>query len=192
MEFNKPISAVVILIIAFLCIFLFALPKYKQSVAMQIKEGDLQAEYNGKELYYAKLAELLKEVTDRQEALGKINSALPKEVSLAPLVSFFQKKAAENGLNLKSIVFSPASLAGPAMSAAKSSSREVRPVGFSLNVSGGYLGLKNFLAALESSSRIFQVESIYFTSSLAQQSSVKSRNQLTVYDFRLEVKTYTY
>ena len=191
MEVHKPISTIIIFIIAVVFVFLFLLPKYQESSALQASVIQKQAEYNGKSLYYTKITDLLSSIETRSDALAKVNSSLPENLELASLIYFFQKKGTENGLAVKLITFSQASLATPARGNQASTGKEIKNVIFSVNVVGSYQGLKNFLSALENSSRLFSVQTIAFTSLEGLQSST-AKNQTKTYDFKLEILTHTY
>lgn len=195
MEVNKPISVIILLVITLVLVFLFVVPKYNESKHLQQKLAQSQAEYDGASAYYAKISALLSDISTRKEALGKISSALPSEVSLGSLVYFFQKKAAETGLTPKTITLSQALAASPAAKEGQSSKGQtlgaVRNVVFSLELLGNYQGLKNFIAALEKSARLFEVNTISF-SSLRPPGSVIEKNPLQTYSFRLQVQTHTY
>ncbi len=110
MEVNKPIATVIMLVITLIIVFLFAWPKYQESSDLQKKAIEKQAEYNGKAMYFQKISQTLSQIESKKDSLGKINSALPDSVLLAPLVYFLQKTGSETGLILKSIAFSQVSV----------------------------------------------------------------------------------
>src|SRR5437660_174941 len=128
MEINRPITTILILVISLILIFLFATPKYQKSSSLQDMLAQKEAEYNANTAYYAKISELIKSIESRKDTLEKINSALPSDVSLAPLVYFFQKKATEAGLTTKSVMFSQISAA--------TAKEDIRDITFTVTVSG--------------------------------------------------------
>ena len=156
MEVNKLVSAIVIFVIALVVVFLFVMPKYQKFNDLQIILAQKQAEYNGESAYYAKLSELIKNIDERKDISEKIDSALPSHFSMAPLIYFFQKKATATGLVVKSLVFSPGSGVVPG--------QKMRSIAFTVDMSGSYEGLRDFLAVLDKSARIFEVNSISFVS----------------------------
>ena len=184
MEINKPISAIIILIIALIIFFLFALPEYQKSNDLQYSLAQKQAEYNSKSVYYSKISELIGTIEDKKDALGKINSALPPDFSFAPLVFFFQKKGVENGLTIKSIIFSQIS--------PETAEKKIRNITFTVNILGNYQGLKNFLSSLDKSARLFEGNSISFSPSVTSSDSKQSKIQQQAYDLKLELQTHTY
>ena len=192
MEINKPVATIILLIIALILIFLFIIPKYQESGDLQANLAQKQAEYDGQSDYYMKIFELLKSIRDRKDALGKINSALPSDISFASLIYFLQEKGVENGLAVKSIIFSQNSPETYRQVLPAESDKRVKNIMFNINLSGSYQSLKNFLSSLEKSVRLFQIDAISFISTQSLQGTKKSQNQLQIHDFNLEVKTYTY
>ncbi len=184
MEINKPVSTIIIFITTLILFFLFVAPEYQKSSDLQNNLAQKQEEYDVKSVYYAKISETIKSIDSRKDVLKKINSALPSDFFLAPLVYFFQKKGAEAGLIVKSITLSqisPATL-----------KKEVRNITFKINLSGNYQNLKNFLSSLDESERLFEVNSISFKSPVISQDLKQPKNQQQTYNFELEVKTHTY
>ncbi|HLD70397.1 MAG TPA: type 4a pilus biogenesis protein PilO [Negativicutes bacterium] len=184
MELNKPIATILILLITGLLAFLFVLPEYRRSGQLQVEEKEKEAEYTGKAAYYANISTLAENLESRKTALVKVDSALPEELSVAAATNFFQKKAAETGSVVKSVVFSD-SLA-PARD--KIESKKLRSITFSVDLLGNYQGLKTFLLALEKSSRIFEVATISFSTL----KDFAAADLPKTYDFKLEIKTYAY
>lgn len=160
------------------------LPKYQKSNDLQNNLAQKQAEYNGKSIYYAKIAEIIEIIEGKKDTLEKINSALPSNFSIASLVYFFQKKGSEVGLVVKSITLSQISI--------PTSEERFKNIIFKVNLSGNYQGLKNFLSSLDKSARLFEVNYISFISSEISQSLKQSKNQQQTYDFQLEVQTHAY
>ena len=196
MEINKPIATVIILVITLIVIFLFAWPKYQEYNDLQKQFIDKQAEYNGKSVYFQKISQILSDIQVNKSSLEKINDALPDNIEFAPLVYFLQKKGSESGLLVKSVVFSQVSSSAYAQTQAalpeSASAKQVKNIPFTINVLGNYQGLKNFLYALESSSRIFEVDTISFASQGAIAGLAQKKNQVQIYDFKLSLKTHTY
>ncbi|KKP42230.1 MAG: hypothetical protein UR31_C0017G0009 [Parcubacteria group bacterium GW2011_GWA2_33_14] len=190
MEINKPITSIILIVIIAILIFLFVLPKYQESRALQITLVEKQAEYNGKSVYYAKISDLLLGIENRKDELEKINSSLPPDLFISPLIYFFEKKGSENGLIVKSIVFSELSPISLEKNSSLNTKKGVRNITFTIDILGNYQGLKNFLYSLERSSRLFQVNTISFASTESLGS--KKSSQLPAYNFKLEVTTHSY
>ena len=182
MEINKPISVIIVLVITVVLFSLFVFPKYQESKSMEVELVQKQLQYESRVDYYLKLSDILNKIEQNQDALGKINSALPSDFSLAPIVYFIDKKSEESGLIVKSITFSQQQneLEG-------FSNQNIKRILFKVDLSGSYDGLKKFLSSVEKSSRLFEVSSISF--STGQLVSPKSSK---VYEFSLSLQTHTY
>lgn len=183
MQVNKPTATIIIAIVALLVIVLFSWPKYQEMEDLQRNLGQQSADFNGKSLYYQKINALGLQIKDRQQVLDKISVALPQVATLSPEMYFFQQAAAQNGLAIKSIVFAQG---GPI-----NATSTIKTILFSLDLSGSYSGLKNFLRQVEGSARIFQVNSISFNS-LNPLQTTSQQNQSQIYHFKLEIKTHAY
>ncbi len=195
MEVNKPVTSIILFIIIVILVFLFVWPKYHEFGVAKMVLAKTQAEFNGGSAYYAQISEIIKEIQDRKEVLDKISSALPKEASVAPLIYFFQQKAAETGLLIRSITFSnnvPSSAASAGGKVANGTGKKtVKDMAFSLDLVGNYQGLKNFLTSLEKSARLFEVDAITLVP-LQVQGASGAKNKVQTYSFKLQVKTHTY
>lgn len=192
MEINRPVATVVLLIINAVLIFLFVWPEYNRASALELRLREKQAAYNGQSIYYANIAKTLLEIDGRSDVLSKVESALPDEFALAPLLYFFQKKGTENGLVVKTVVFSrldPAS--GNRATTLLPKEREVKNIVLTLDVFGNYQGLKNFLASIERSARILEVKSISFNTADVAFGNV-AQGQAKTYNFKLEIVTHSY
>ncbi len=176
---NKPVSILLIFIITLMVAFLFAAPKYQESVDLQHTLMQKQAEYDGKSAYYASVSKLIKNVQTRADALDKVNDALPSQFSFAPLIYFFQQKGAESGLATQSMAFSKIyQIPG----------QNMKNADVTLSLQGSYPGLKKFLLALDASARLFETHRISFASPLQN----AAKNQSPMYQFELEVGVHTY
>jgi len=156
---KKSFSIPILLFAALILVTYLLLPQYQEFKAIVSEKEQKEAELLGTEKYFSNLGQISENLRNYQDSLEKIESALPQDLSLSSLLSFFQKKSSENGLLLKNI------------SQAKMESKEKRkeekgilaPVletHFNLNLSGSLLSLKGFLETLEKSSRLIEVENI--------------------------------
>ncbi len=184
MSINKPVSAIIIIIIALIILFLFTMPKYQKYNESQKSLVQKQVEYSTKAAYYANIEKLIGNIQSKKDGLQKIDSALPPRFYFAPLVYFFGAKGLENGVTVKSITFS--SIAPPTLSQTPSS------IAFKINVSANYEHFKKFLASLDRSARLFEVNAISFSASANAGSAKQSKDQNAIYDFNLDMQTNTY
>lgn len=176
MKINKPISAIIILLVILILYFLFIMPEYRKISDLQNNLAQKQIEYDGKSVYYSKIAELIKNIESKPDSLEKINSALSSDYYLSSLVYFFQKKGAENGLKVNSIALSQIS--------APATDNNIKDITFSIRLSGTYESLKKFLSSLDKSARLFEVNSISFSGT--------GNSPQQIYDFNMEVQTHAY
>ena len=163
MEISKFSTTIFFLIVSLVLVFLFVIPKYQQTLSLQTDLDKQQAQYNNQSNYYEKLSRLLSDIESRPDALKKIENALPNNPFLAPIVSFLQKKAKENELIVESIVFSQAHQSAYGQAVAIKSNKEVKNITFTVLLSGTYKSLKNFLASLDKSARLFEINTISFS-----------------------------
>ncbi len=174
---NKLVFIIFTVIITLLMVFLFAFPAWRQARDLNHALILRQAEYDGQSVYYAHTAELVKSIEEKNSALEKIHSALPDNAPLAPLVYFFQNKSKDAGLAITSLELSNISA---------DSSYGFKNITFVMDLTGTYQGLKTLLSLLETSARLFEVNSIALT-------TIKtSKNPQQTYNFKLEVVTHSY
>src|SRR3989339_136408 len=153
MQIDRPITIAVIIFAVLLATFFFVVPKYKNLKNLQAELGQKNAEYLSKFEYYAQIKENYDKLQKRKSEIKKIDEALPKTADFGQLIYYFQKKTAENGLTLKSLGLSQSSATG-----------NIKNIIFSLNLSGDYFALENFISSLEASNRLFEISNISFGS----------------------------
>lgn len=160
-------------------------PKYQTLKEIQLKVSEKKTELQYKEEYFANLEKISQELEKYKEELAKINSALPEDPSLPTLYNFLEKASSQNGLILKKIGdFSIAPLVPPQETTTQeAASGEIKEIRLGFEVAGSYSALKNFLATLEKSARLIEVEVISFSSPKAGEN---------LFSFELTIKTYSY
>lgn len=136
-----------------------------------------QKELEYKKTYFDNLAKLSLELKKYSNQITKVDSMLPENASLPEDINFLNKAAIANGVSLDDFKI------GKASSLKQNSKIEENSV--SATVTGTYQGLKNFLLALQSSARIFELQSISF-------SQDKELNKKVETSFSLSIKSYSY
>lgn len=200
MQIDRPIAIAIILFVIVLLIFFVVAPEYRQFRTLQQTVGEKQAEFDAKYAYYAEIAKTYHELETRRDILKKIDDALPSVSSFGRMIYFFQQKSTESGLIVKSVFLSGYSDTGP--------NSDMKDIVFSLDVTGNYPALKNFISSVEQSSRLFEVTLISFSSPGAQASSQilmpeesegsseapipTQFNSQQTYTFKLELKAHSY
>jgi Tfp pilus assembly protein PilO len=174
MHIDRPIAIAITLFVILLLMFFLVAPEYKTFKKLQIELGEKKAQFNAEFDYYAQITKAYFELQSRPEDIQKIDDALPKDPNLGATVYFLQETAKANGLVIKNVFLSKASSIS-----AKTS--QVRDIIFSMDITGSYASLGNFIISLEKSSRIFEILNISFTSSSGPP-----------YSFTLQVKTHSY
>ena len=134
----------------------FLWPQRQDLKELQKNIKEKKEEFQQQEQYFSTLSQIKKELEEYDEALSKINSALPDGPSLPSLFSFLQKASSQSGLISKAI--------GPFAISFPETSPSIKKIQFSLQVFGPYPSLKNFLSILENSARLIEVENISFSS----------------------------
>ena len=181
MQIDRPIAIALTLFIILLLVFFLVVPEYNIFRKLQTGLGEKTAEFNAEYDYYAAIAKTHNDLQARQDDIKKIDDALPnlpQNPILGRLVYFLQETAKENGLFVKDLFLSKSSPGN----AGTNISDSVKNIVFSIDLSGDYISLENFIVSLEKSSRIFEITNISF-SSLPRSLSES---------FSLQIKTYSY
>ena len=162
-------SFVIVLVLGVLVIW----PKYQDFVdfggKVEAKKSELQ--YN--EEYFQELEEIKEKLEEKKEEVAKIDSALPDKMSLPPVFDFVQEISSESGLIFKSL--------SPFVVSYSEEFPEIQKIRFTIVLSGTYSSFKSFLAALEKSARMIEVENISFSS---------EGEEPLIFSLRLKVYSY--
>ncbi len=145
----------------------------------QIKTEALQKEQTlaRRQAYFTGLKKDLAELSGYQDSLQKISTALPGEVSIAPLISFFNEKASNNGLVLKSMAESQA----PVVDSDEAEKPQTIPTAyFVISLNGQVSAFESFLKDIETSARLVEVQNI----------ALQQQNEAAPADINLFVKVY--
>ena len=177
-RFNLFNPILVVIIACFLLAVIFGAvvlwPKFQE---IERIEGDIawkERELQRQEVYFSGLRETKDELRRYQEQLTKIDSALPDDPSLPSLFNFLQKISSESGLILVEI--------GPAIVSFLEEKPEIKETKFSLELAGSYPSFKVFLARLEKSARIIEIEEVVFSS--------PEDGELFTFNLRIKVHSY--
>lgn len=201
MQIDRPITIAVCLFIVLLLIFFLVMPEYNTFKDLRVELGKKKAEYNAEFEYFSEIAKNYSQIQAKAEDIEKIDDALPIGYNFGNLIYYFQNQALADGMTIKSIFLSKSSSAGAKKNnysyqseSGESQTIQMSEIGFSLNMTGSYLSLENFIVSLEKSARLFEVKSISFGSSVASQGTEQSDQFETqeIYNFNLEVLTHSY
>jgi len=167
------ISIILIVIIVLVGIFLLW-PNYLKYQNLQKQLEVKREEFKNKEKYYQELFQISERLKEYPEEISKIDKALPSSPSLPSFYNFLQKASFENGLILKKI--------GDFSTKQSTKKPEIKGTTIPIEVFGPYSAFKNFLFALEKSSRIIEVDNISFS----------TPKEGEVFNFELNIRIYSY
>ena len=171
---NKPVIIIVSLALILLFAIFYFLPRYQELRYIEKEVEMKEEELSRREERIRELKSLQEELGNYREQLAKIDSALPVDEDLPALFDFLQKAASQSGLVLKSISHSAAKLS-PDFA-------DLKETEVSLELSGVYDSLKNFLPVLETTARLIETQSVSFSSD--PEDGPK--------EFKLTIKIYSY
>jgi Tfp pilus assembly protein PilO len=183
MKINKPVWASIMLILTVVFAGIFVWPKFQKLGELQSALARKQVEYRNKSNYYAKIDQVTKTIEEKKDVLDKIGSALPDKFYLSSLTYFFQQAATNANLKLSSASLSEVSNP-PA-------GTRIKNVIFNIHVVGTYDNFKKFLASLENSARLFEINSISFNAASGT-NTTQAKQLSNLYDFNLDVLAHTY
>lgn len=160
---RKSIIIAITLLITFVFVFSFVLPKKAVLSDLQKKIQEKNRQLKAREDYFKELKGVSKNLENYQSQLAKIKLALPAGSQPLVFYDFLQKAASRSGLILKTINHGQGS----------------GIISLNLGVTGTIGGFRNFLSLLEKSVRMINVESFSFSSPEKEKDSV---------DFNLKIK----
>lgn len=186
MELDRPISIAVILFTILILVFFLVLPQYNKLKALEMDLAQKQAEFNAQYEYFNAINESYHEIQTKRDLIKKIDDALPTNTDFGQLSYYFQKKAKDSGIILKSLILSQASGA-----------KSVKDIVFSMSLMGDYVSLQSFVASLENSARLFEVSNISFGSGGQAVTATPGKTPTQfqggqTFSFNLEVKAHSY
>ncbi|PIS34822.1 MAG: hypothetical protein COT37_00610 [Parcubacteria group bacterium CG08_land_8_20_14_0_20_43_9] len=148
------------LIISLLLGVFLVWPKYRDfsEVRNQLSQKRLQLENQNKYIQSLKVAD--KEMAERAELVAKVNSALPIGPDAPSLLGFLQDASVSSGISLNGISWEDVS--------SRDDKERIKKHFFSAELSGSYFAFKNFLFAVETSSRLINVRQMNFTAPVAE------------------------
>ncbi|MBA7596528.1 hypothetical protein ES703_03502 [subsurface metagenome] len=173
---NKLIIIAVCFVLALILGLTLVLPKYQSLQFLQTSIQERSTELQFKEAYFSQVKEIAKQLEEYEEALAKISSALPQEPSLPSLFNFLQSISSQTGLILEKM--SLGSISSP-----QEEKNNLKEIHVSLQLAGAYSAFKDFLAAIEKSSRIIEIEDITFKT---------PKEPTDSFSFDVQIKTYSY
>jgi Tfp pilus assembly protein PilO len=170
MERKKLISYISLILFSLLFSYFFLWPKYIQFSDLKRAISELEKVLNSYQEYFKEIEDIFVKIKEKENEISKIKQALPLDPQIAETFNFLQKTASETGLLLKDVSFS-------VQKSEKES--ELGELKIQLQLSGTYPALKNFLAKVEKSARLIELENLSF-----------SGEGKEIFDFKLSLKTF--
>ncbi|MBU2579135.1 type 4a pilus biogenesis protein PilO [Patescibacteria group bacterium] len=159
---NRILIITILFFISFLFFVYFLFPQSLIFENLKKKVLEKENSVQKEEIYFSNLEKISGNLKEYKESLEKIDAAVPTQLSIASLFSFFQNKALETGVFLKSVNAADAfsSLPGEIAAEKEIVSNKIKENFFSLSVSANFYAFENFLKEIERSSRMIEVEKI--------------------------------
>ena len=152
---NYLIYVITAFCLSLLLIFVLVLPVYNNLSDLNDQIFEKEVSLQSQQEYFWELEDVADRIEGQEESLEKIRSALPDGRDLPNLMNYFQRSASKAGISMESI--SPALVATV-------KGQKVRASRVNIIISGEYLALKDFLAIVEKSSRLIEIEDVGFQS----------------------------
>ncbi len=153
-------------------------PKYQEfknkELELEMKDENIRQ----KEEYLSKLEGYINKLSEHANELSKIDTALSVDPSKPTLYNFILKTSAENGLILNSVDIGEIS---------SKEEERIQKISLSISVSGSYAAFKNFLSVIYKNTRLFEIDSIGFSSPGKTEEEGKE-----LFTFSLVLKTHAY
>lgn len=170
----KPVVTAICFSLALFLLLFMVWPKYQtlQNVNRKVKRA--QAQFQRNKEYVSELETFSGRLDQYQRAMDKVATALPSKPGLPALLHFLREVSSDHGLLLKDV----------GEISESSSQGKTKRVDVNLTLIGSYPSFKNFVRAVEKSSRIIEVKNISFR--VPEQKEGKSRPP------RFEIKLSTH
>jgi Tfp pilus assembly protein PilO len=184
MSRSIPTISVILLIILLFGGYFFWWPRYREFRQQKAVLAEKIKALEEKNSYYSRLIKIDKELAVYRAEIDKIDSALPKEVSLPVIFDYLKRISAKQGLILDRVDFSGTGRLSSKYKrlTEKGNSKEtgVVKIAFSASLTGPYPAFKKFLSELYQSAKLIEVKSLNFS----------SPTEGNLFEFDLELETY--
>lgn len=176
---KKIILAAALIAANILFAYFFIIPYFQKAAALQEQSARAQENYHAQKNYQANVAKALDDIAKRKDQFQKISQALPSGFSSSALAYFLEQISVQTGVAIQSVSLSP-------MAQSEEKTANLQEMSFTISMSGNYSQVKRFVASLEKSARLFEIESIDF---LSTHSLLLPERP---YNLKLTVKTHYY
>lgn len=173
---NKLLITAICLIAALGLGLGFSWPKYQDLKALEANIEEKDLELQSETDYFSQIKETSEKLKGYEDSLAKISSALPPDPSLPALFNFLQQASSQTGLVLEEISLG-------SISPFQGKQESIKKIYVNLQLAGSYPAFKDFLSTLERSTKLIEVESIFFSS---------PREPEEPFSFKVNIKTHSY
>ena len=171
---NYLIYVITTFCLSLLLIFVLVLPSYNNLGDLNNQVFEKEISLQSQQEYFEELESVAERIEDQEESFEKIRSAIPKGNDPANLMNYFQRSASKAGVSMENI--------SPAL-AASAQEKKIHASKINVIIAGEYPAFKKFLAIIEKSSRLIEVEDISFQS---------PREEDDPFRFNISTKVYYY
>lgn len=172
---QRPILTIlVILLLLALGIVILWLPQYRDFNDLRLEIKGKKAALETKEQYFSNLERTARRLQEYSSEVSKIDSMLPLSPAVSGLLNFLTKISSENGLLLQRF---EAENISPLEAGS-----DIFKIPLTISVVGPYPAFKNFLAKIQASSRLLEVERVSFSAPATG----------VIFSFDLKIRTHSY
>jgi Tfp pilus assembly protein PilO len=172
---KPPVLVAIFLFMVSIAIFILIFwPNVQELINIQKEVKTKRLEIQGKENYLRNLSEVKSKLDKHIEEVVVIDYALPDKPYLPSLFDHIQEISSESGLILSEI--------GISKTSPVEESSYFQETNISVDLTGSYSSLKDFLSSLEKSARLIRIENISFS----------SEEDDPFFSFSLMMKVYSY
>ncbi len=174
--FKYILLPLILLAVAIYAVFWVILPLWGDTASARDLLAQNQDNLKQREELAANLARLISQYNERSVDLSSFGKAIPTGQSTAELLVNLEAIASANSMNFAGVDFKPYDLKNP----------KLKAVEMDIKLKGSYPNFQNYLKAMETSLRLFDVLSVSFNGIKPGETSV----QQDKLDFNLTVIAY--
>jgi len=172
----KPIVAAICFSLALFLLLFMVWPEYQHLQDLNKQMGQTKTRLEQSKDYVNRLENLSDRLGKEQKSMNKVRSALPSSPGVPSLLNFLDETGQNHGVVIKSI--------GSLTQAPHKG--DIKKLSIGLNVVGSYSSFKNFIKAVESSSRIVDFQKVNFSM------PERGEEEKNLPEFNLKLSTYFY
>ncbi|MBI4138429.1 MAG: type 4a pilus biogenesis protein PilO [Candidatus Wildermuthbacteria bacterium] len=130
-------------------------PKFQEYSVVAEQSQSKRKELQSREEYFARLREVKEGLAAYADKIAKVDAAVPADSQLPALYDSLQKEASFSGLVLRGLSISP-------QPGSEAGSAQLRLIPATMNLTGSYGAIKQFLLNIKTASRVASIQSVAF------------------------------